>query len=178
MTTLQTLLTGGGLTAIGVVLAALAANWLGEKRDQRRYQHERDMARDARRQERLEQAYLELLRYLSHHLDWAKSVRPIWGPIPTPDPLPPEERWRIEALVTAYGSQEVLRLLHEWGERAAKVDNADATIRLRDQSRDPGEQFDDDAMREHRAIPEYKQAMFEADKAIRDRVQQELSGEA
>jgi hypothetical protein len=66
MTTLQTLLTGGGLTAIGVVLAALAANWLGERRDQRRYEHEQAMAAEARRQERLHEAYIELCRRRHH----------------------------------------------------------------------------------------------------------------
>ena len=51
-------------------------------------------------------------------------------------------------------------------------------LRLLDKSRNPSQHFDDDAMQEHRALPEYKQAMFEADKAIRDRVQRELAGEA
>jgi len=178
MSTFLTLLTGGGLAVVGGLVSGMLTNWLGAKRDQRTHEHEQVMAREARRQERLEQTYIELLTYLSHHLDWAKSIRPIWGPIPTPDPLPPEERWRIEALVTAHGSPEVLRLLREWGECAAKIDNADATMRLLDKSRNPSQQFDDDAMREHRAIPEYKQAMFEADKAIRDKVQRELAGEA
>lgn len=85
MNTFKTLLTGGGLTAIGVVLAGLVTNWLGAKRDQRRYEneqamaaqaqgHERAMALEARRQKRLEQTYIELLGYPSHYAEWAKSA--------------------------------------------------------------------------------------------------------
>lgn len=177
MSTFKTLLTGGGLAALGVVLAALAANWLGDKRDQRKYKHERDMAAEARRQERLEQAYIELLGYLSRHLDWAKSVRPLWGQPPIPEPLPSEERRRIETLVTAYGSEEVGRLLREWGERAAKIENADATIRMVEKSVRPSQQMEDQAREEHLAISSYKDAMFKADEAIRDRVRRELTDE-
>ena len=65
------------------------------------------MAREARVQERLDQAYIALGEYLSRFEDWARSVHPFLGPVPAPDPLPPGERWRIEALVTAYGSEEV-----------------------------------------------------------------------
>jgi hypothetical protein len=138
VTTLQTLLTGGGLTAIGVVLAALAANWLGERRDQRKYKHEQAMATEVRRQERLEQAYIELLVYLSRQRAWARSVRPFWGQSPAPDPIPQEERWRVEALVTACGSREVLHLLEEWGEHAAKIESADATITEAETWNNPG----------------------------------------
>src|SRR6266511_3463205 len=110
-----TLWTGGGLVAAGVVAGSLAGalltNWLGVRRDQRTHEHDQAMAREAhsheramalqaarhrqemaqeaRCQERLEKAYLELLTYLSHFLDWAKSVQPIWGPVPMPDPVPP-----------------------------------------------------------------------------------------
>src|SRR6266511_4038539 len=38
--------------------------------------HRQEMAQEARCQERLEKAYLELLTYLSHFLDWAQSVPP------------------------------------------------------------------------------------------------------
>lgn len=187
VTTLQTLLTGGGLTAIGVVLAALAANWLGARRDKRRYEHEQAMAAQARhheqamaaetrRQERMEQAYIELLQYLSRQWRWARSVRPMWGETDAPGPLPEEEQWRIEALVTAYGSFEVACLISEWGDRAAKLEDADATIRVREESPNPSQQLDDEAMREHKAIPSYREAMLEADRAIRDRVREELAG--
>jgi hypothetical protein len=46
----------------------------------------------------------EFGEYLSRYEDWARSVHPFLGPVPGPDPLPAAERWRIEALVTSYGS--------------------------------------------------------------------------
>jgi hypothetical protein len=176
MTTFLAILTGGGLAALGGLLSGWITNWLGDKRDQRKYAHERDMAAEARRHERLEQAYMELLNYLSRHWDWARSVRPFWGQPPTPEPLPREERWRIEALVTAYGSEEVRRLLKDWGERAAKIENADTTIRMVEKSRNASQQMEDEAREEHIAISSYKDAMWKADEAIRERVRQELAG--
>ena len=48
MTTLETLLTSGGLIALGAVLGTVLGgfitNWLGAKRDQRKYAHEQTMA--------------------------------------------------------------------------------------------------------------------------------------
>lgn len=178
MTTLQTLLTGGGLTAIGVVLAALAANWLGEKRDQRQYKHERAMALEARRQKRLEETYIELLKFLSHHADWAVSVRPFFEIIKAPDPLPRAEVQRITALVEAHGSPEVRRLMKVWEERAQKLSEADQIISVVEQSRRPSQELDAEAMDEHKAIPAYREAMLHAEEAIRERIRQELAGEA
>ena len=51
-----TLLTGGGLVAVGSVANGLLTNWLGSKRDKDRYEREQVMAREARVQERLHQA--------------------------------------------------------------------------------------------------------------------------
>jgi type II secretory pathway pseudopilin PulG len=199
MTTFLAILTGGGLTAIGVVLAALAANWLGARRDKRRYEHEqamaaqaqrheqamakqaqdheRAMAAETRRQERMEQAYIELLQYLSRQWRWARSVRPPWGQTEAPGPLPDEEHWRNEALVTAYGSFEVACLIAEWGDRAKKLEDADEAIRMVEESPNPSRQVDEEARQEMKAIPAYREALLEADKAIRDRVRQELAGE-
>jgi len=173
--TFLALLTGGGLAVMGGVLSGVLTAWLGAKRDKRRYTHERKMAREARVQERLAQTYVELHTYLSHHQDWANSVRPMWGPVPAPDPLPPAERWRIEALVTAYGSDEVRRLLGEWIEQAKKIENADQLMKLVEESRNPTDKLDAEAQAEHRAIPDYKVAMRRADEAIRDQVRRELT---
>ncbi len=135
MNTFLTLLTGGGFVAAGGVLSAWLTNSLGARRDKRRYDHDQQMAREARSQDRLDRVYIELGMYLSRYGDWARSVQPFWGPVPAPDPLPPGERWRIEALVTEYGSKEVWRLLEEWGEHAAKIDASDDIIRRAERSR-------------------------------------------
>ena len=112
MTTFLAILTGGGLAALGGLLSGLVTNWLGDKRDQRKYEHERAMALETRRQQRLEQAYIELLGYLSYHAEWARSVGAVQGP----DPLPREDIRRIEARIEAYGSPKVRGMLQEWRE--------------------------------------------------------------
>jgi hypothetical protein len=177
MNTFLAVLTGGGLAAAGGLGSGWLNNWLGSKRDQRAHAHEQQMAREALTQERLDQAYTELGIYLSHYADWARSVRPFIGPVPAPDPMPPEERWRIETLVMNHGSPEVRQLLERWGEQAQKIENADIVIRMAEQSRDPGK-LAEDADREHMAMEEYRRAMHEADKAIRDRMWAELRGQA
>ena len=139
MSTLQTWLTSGGLVALGAVIGAVLGgvitNWLGDRRDRRRYAHEQTMAAqaqrheqamavEARRQERLERTYHELLGYLKHHADWALAVRPLTGPVEVPPELTREEVRRVEALKA------------------------------------------------------YRDAMVDAAEAIRERVRQELAGEA
>src|SRR5260370_34669216 len=98
-----TLLTSGGLIAAGAVASGLLTNWQGARRDKRRYKHERETAREARYQERLDQAYIALGEYLSRFGDWARAGQPFLGPAPAPDPPQPGERWDLEAPVTAYG---------------------------------------------------------------------------
>ena len=170
-----TLLTGGGLVAVGSVANGLLTNWLGSRRDKDRYEHEQVMAREARAQERLDQAYIALGEYLSRYEDWARSVHPFLGPIPAPDPLPPGERWHIEALVTSYGSEEVQRLLNRWGECAQRIDNADVMIRTADTARGSEPELDRDALREKHALEDYRKAMKDAADAIRSQVQRELA---
>jgi hypothetical protein len=106
MNTLLTALAGGRLTMLGAVTTGWLTNRLGAERDKRRYEHEREMAREALGQERLDRTYTELGIYLSHYADWARSVHPFIGTVPAPDPLAPGERWRIETLVTNHGSPD------------------------------------------------------------------------
>jgi len=177
MATFLAILTGGGLAVLGGLLSGWVSNWLGDKRDQRKYAHEQAMAAEARRQERLEQAYIELLGYLSHHAEWAVSVRPFFETIEAPDPLPRAEVRRVAALVEAYGSPEVRRLLSDWREHAEKLAEADAIIGVVERSRQPGQELDAEARDEQKAIPAYREAMLQAEEAIQDRVRQELADE-
>jgi hypothetical protein len=169
MNTFLAVLIGGVLAAGGGLLSGWQSYRFGSRRDERAHAHEQQMAREALTQERLDRAYTELGIYLSHYADWARSVRPFTGPVPAPDPMPPEERWRIETLVMNHGSPEVRQLLERWGEQAQKIENADIVIRMAEQSRDPGK-LAEDADREHITLEEYRRAMHEADKAIRDRM--------
>lgn len=86
------------------------------------------MALEARCQQRLEQAYVELLGYLAHHA-WARSMSALFD-VKAPDPLTDEGVKRIEALVTAYGSDEVRQLLVEWIRRGGKLAEASAVTDL------------------------------------------------
>jgi hypothetical protein len=175
MNTFLTLLAGGGLVAAGTIASGLLANWLGFKRDKRRYMREQAMARETRGQERLEQAYIALGEYLSRSEDWARSVHPFLGPVPAPDPLQPGERWHIEALVTSFGSEEVQRLLDRWAECAQRIENADAVIRMADTARGPSPEFDQEALRERQALEDYRKAMRDAADAIRSQIKRELA---
>jgi hypothetical protein len=178
MTTFLALLTGGGLTAVGGVLSALATNWLGAKRDERTYAHEQALAREARTQERLDRAYQRLGEFLSYYRQWATSVRPFMGSVPTPDPPSNEELRKIETLVTNYGSREVRRLLDELGELIAKIRYADGLIETVDRATNVSAELDQEAGRERLAMIEYKKKLHQVSEAIRDQMHKELVGDS
>jgi len=134
------------------------------------------MALEARRQQRLEQAYIDLLSYLSHHQELAWSMGPL-SEMSAPEPLSREERWRIEGLVTAYGSQEVRRLLEAWTRCLMKVQIANMASQLLEESQGLKPQLEEQAKQEQKAIPSYNEAVNRADAAIRERVRRELAGE-
>jgi hypothetical protein len=174
MNTFLSLLTGGGLAAVGGAVAAWITNWLGSKRDERAHAHERQMAQDALVQERLERTYTELGIYLARYADWARSIRPLWGPIPAPPPMPPEERWRIQTLVMNHGSPEVRRLLEQWGEQGKKIEDADATITSADSARGAEPELEEKARQERHALDGYKKVMQETADAIHEQMRAEL----
>jgi hypothetical protein len=179
MSTFLTLLTGGGLAAVGGLASGWVTNWHAAKRDQRKFAQDREMAREARNQDRLDQAYMELGKHLSRSADWARSMRPFRGSFPAPDPLPPEERYRIETVVFNHGSKEVRRLLNLWQEQAAKIRNADEVIGLSERSRDPDPdpEFVKEVDQEWSALDGYKEAMRTAELALRERMRRELASE-
>lgn len=177
MSTFLTLLTGGGLLAVGSTLTGWQTNRFSRKRDQAAHAHELTMAQEARRQDRLDRAYTDLGIYLSRHADWARSVRPIWGPVPPPERLTAEERWRIENAVKVYGSKEGRHLLAQREERFSKIQHADFTIRQADEAAGREHELEQMAQRERRALDGYKQAMYEAADRIRDQMSAELNGQ-
>jgi len=182
MNTFLAVLTGGGIAAVGGLGSGWLNNWMGSQRDERAHAHDQQMAREthardqqmareALRQERLDRAYTELGIYLSHEEAWARSVHPPIGPVPVPDPMTDEERWRIETLVTNHGSPEVRQLLDKWGEQRMKIQEADIVITMARESRDPGS-LGEKADQEHQALEDYRRALHEAATAIRDRCTQ------
>ena len=176
MNTLLAVLIGGGLSAAGGLLGGWQSYRFGSKRDQITHAHEQQMAREALGQERLDRAYTELGIYLSHMAEWARSVHPFVGPVPAPDPMPDQDRWRIEALVTNHGSPEVRRLLDRWGEQRLKIQHADMVITMAEQSQSTG--LNEQARQERLALEDSRKAMYEAATAIRDQMRKELAGQA
>jgi hypothetical protein len=77
--------------------------------------------------------------------------------------------------VTAYGSEEVQRLLDPWVECARRIENADVTIRIADGARSLSPELDQDALRERHALEDYRKAMRDAADAIRSQIQRELA---
>jgi hypothetical protein len=120
-----------------------------------------------------QQAYIELLGYLSYHTEWARSVGAVQGP----DPLPREDVRRIEARIEAYGSPKVRGMLQEWREYVADLALAGVTSGTVEELPNPSQELDD-ARDELRRIPSYRRAIFQTAEAIREQVRRELGGEA
>jgi hypothetical protein len=78
--------------------------------------HDRLQAREAREQERLESAYLELLKMAERVGVWAQMVYPVFQSGPPPDtPLPSlEVQADAAALVAAFGTDEVRQKAEAW----------------------------------------------------------------
>jgi hypothetical protein len=178
MNAFLTLLTGGGLAALGGLLSSLATGRREAKRDERKYTHEQAMAREARLQVRREKAYLDLLTYMALVEDWAASVRPFWGEPPAPESMTDEQHWRIDALIRANGSPEVLRLTREFNAVIHRIRAADETIAVVERSKNPSRQADDEAKREHKAMLGYREDLWKVHEAICEQVRLELRGEA
>ena len=77
----------------------------------------RQTAREARLQQRLENAYIELLDMAERVGHWAQSAYPFFDTNP-PQPVPSlpslEQQARTEALVRAFGSDKVRERMESW----------------------------------------------------------------
>jgi hypothetical protein len=115
----------GAASAVVVGVAGIVFTWLTGKqaRDQAeltaesRLEHERTMAREARQQERLATAYVRLLGMAERIGQWAQMVKPMLDTIP-PQPERPlpnlDEQAEAQALVNAFGSDEVREAFESW----------------------------------------------------------------
>lgn len=112
---------GGGLLGGGI---GAFFTWLTgqQSRDQAlttlrdQLHHDRLQAREAREQERLESAYLELLKMAERTGQWAQMVYPEMQAGPLPDtPIPSLEiQADTAALLAAFGSEDVRELGERW----------------------------------------------------------------
>lgn len=120
--------------AVGSASTALVA-WFGFRHGERlasqRADHERQLAVDARKQQRLAEAYVPLLTFAYRVGQWSDLVRPAiqTAQTPPPPPLPTlEEQAKIQALVGAYASSTVRDFMQAWQEVLTKVRVANMTI--------------------------------------------------
>lgn len=101
--------------------------------------HERVEAtsREARRQERLASAYVEVLDIAQQIGQWAQSLSPIMDTVP-PQPLPPlppiASQSRAQALVLAFGSQRALKALEAWRTSVRDIEHAHHSLQLAQRS--------------------------------------------
>lgn len=128
------LATAGVTTAVAVG-ATLGATRMGHRHAERladaRLVHERELAADARRQQRLSEAYVELLEVVEGVGYWSMSLYPMIDTDPPRElpPLPPLERQvRAQALVSAYGSDAVRELHGTWTSAMVQIRSAAQTI--------------------------------------------------
>lgn len=116
--------------ATGVVgVAGIFGTWITGKQGRdhaervatEKLQHDRELAREARVQQRKETAYVALLEMVERTGQWVFSVLPMIEPGPELKLPEFDEQARIEALVNAFGSMEVRDLMKNWRSHVRKV---------------------------------------------------------
>ncbi len=98
--------------------------------------HERLLAEEARKQQRLESAYVSLLGMAERSGQWAQMAFPIVGTTPREVALPSlVEQANTRALVRAFGSAEVLKRLETWITVVQQMTNTAELIEQEDMGR-------------------------------------------
>jgi hypothetical protein len=93
----------------------------------------RDLADRERRQNRLADAYVDLLDLCLRVGYWASQLRPITAPPDYQPPEPPttDEQTRVRAKLAAYGSRAVQDLHEAWHSSVQAIVKADLQVALR-----------------------------------------------
>jgi hypothetical protein len=131
-----------GPTVTGVVaLAGIASTFAtasrgraqAERLASQSYDRSDAASREARRQERLATAYVEVLDIAEQVGQWAQSLSPVMDTIP-PQPLPPlpplPSQSRARALILAFGTDEALEALESWRTAVREVEHAHHSLQL------------------------------------------------
>lgn len=130
-----------GLAGIAATLAGtLTANWTAG----RERQHKEELAREERRQTRLADAYVEVLKIAEGTGQWAQLVRPAFDSDPprVPPPLPElEQQAKAQVLLLAFGSSAVVEAFENWRQTVRRIIQADQLIGLRLRRNDGGDEW-------------------------------------
>lgn len=128
---LVSVISGG---AVGIV--GLATAFTSGVMDRR---HERELAREERRQVRLAEAYIQMLEMVEKVGHWAQNIRPVTDTDP-PQPPPPlpdlDSQVGTWSRVNAYGTPNIKRMLEAWRKTVADVQRADKLVGMRQQASD------------------------------------------
>jgi hypothetical protein len=124
---------GGAVLGAGV---GAMTTWLTGKGAR---EHAERLARTERQQQRLADAYIELLEMLQHLGQWVVSVQPFidFGEPKHPTP-PAEQQARVLALVAAYGSPELRKLFDAYRHNIAAIRSVDQKITMAQTSKEYG----------------------------------------
>jgi hypothetical protein len=152
------LLTGGGLAALGGLTSGFLNDWMGKRRDERkydndaeqdarRYEHERRMAHEARHQERIARVYDETIILAGRAKIWVTYTRPMISFPGDPKPELPsvEEQSRIQSLLSVYGSPEVQERYEAWRKVVSELTVMDFRLKLAEDAEAKGRPGDDTA---------------------------------
>ena len=149
---------------------------------QQRIDHEAETAKDQRRQQRLADAYVDLLTFASTMGAWANFVRPILDTDPPkelPVGIPPvDEQIRVEARAAAFASAEVRRLVKIWRDSVGEIRRADYLLSLCNEARKRGEDSGIDDAEQWIRLRDLRPIEQEEREALTDQIAAELGSRA
>jgi len=92
-----------------------------------------NLAETARKQQRLAEAYVELIELAEKIGYWASRLRPVMADLDYQPPEPPslDEQMRVGAKVLAYGTKDVKVKWKSWQQCVNEIVNADLKVRIR-----------------------------------------------
>lgn len=141
------------------------------------YEQQRILASDARIQERLGEAYLQLLVMVEQSGAWAQAVKPIVDTDP-PRPVPPlpeiDTQIAVEAATNAFASAPVRKALRAWREVMTEILRQVQLIDLEKEARSRGEHRGVDFGSPYRGLTELRPKESEARERLSDHVADEL----
>jgi hypothetical protein len=130
----------GGIGIISTLMLSRRNAEQAEKIAELNTNHTEKLAREARRHDRLEAAYVDLLVFAQRAGAWAEAFRPLKEDDPEAAPLPPKEEWQqVQARADAYGSPELRHVFRWYLLILREIDFADRKIAKRhaDSKRNP-----------------------------------------